>query len=283
MLDYNATMKFTKMHGLGNDYIFVNCFKEQVRDASGLARVISNRHCGVGSDGLILICASQAADLRMEMYNADGSRAQMCGNGIRCVAKYAYEHDLCKANPLRVETDAGVKELQLTLEDSRVTQVCVDMGLPQLQPEALPSLLEGEQIVNCDLRAGESIFKITCVSMGNPHVVVLVSNLQDVDLSRDGQLIEINPVFPERINVHFVEILSAGEAKVLTWERGSGPTQACGTGACAVLVAGVLTGKLDRRATIHLPGGRLDIDWAENNHVFMTGSAVEVFSGEWQV
>ncbi len=274
-------MKFTKMHGLGNDYVYVNCFDERVADAPEVARKISDRHHGVGSDGLILICPSNNADLRMEMYNADGSRAQMCGNGIRCVAKYAYEHGLCRSSPMRIETDGGTRDAEVKLEGDVVAAVRVDMGRPRLDPASLPSRLDGDRIVEHDLQAAGRCYQITCVSMGNPHVIVFVDDLAEVDLVQAGSAIENHEAFPERTNAHFVKILSPNEARMISWERGSGATQACGTGACAVGVAGVLTDRLQRRSTIHLPGGALEIEWADDDHVHMTGPAVEVFTGQW--
>ncbi len=269
------------MHGLGNDYVYVNCFDEQLADIPALARAISDRHRGVGSDGLILICPSDTADMRMEMYNADGSRAQMCGNGIRCVAKYAYEHDLCRSNAMRIETDGGTRDAVVKLEGDIVTAVRVDMGQPRLDPASLPCTLDGDRIVERALQAAGQSYAITCVSMGNPHVVVFVDDLAGVDLASVGSAIENHEAFPERTNVHFVKILSQKEARMISWERGSGATQACGTGACAVAVAGVLTDRLQRRSTIHLPGGSLEIEWAAADHIHMTGPAVEVFTGQW--
>lgn len=269
------------MHGLGNDYVYVNCFEERVAEAAALSRQISDRHRGVGSDGLILICPSSVADARMEMYNADGSRGQMCGNGIRCLAKYAYEHGLSRANPMRIETDAGVLTLNLVLKDDRVALVRVDMGAPRLSPDALPARLEGEKIVDQPFEAGGRAYRITCVSMGNPHLVVFADDLAKVNLAAEGPAIENHPAFPERTNAHFVKVIGPTEARMITWERGSGTTQACGTGACAVGVAGALTGRMQRKSTIHLPGGDLEIEWAGDDHVYKTGPAVEVFSGEW--
>ncbi len=274
-------MKFTKMHGLGNDYVFVDCFEQQVGDPPTVARAVSDRHRGVGSDGLILIRPYDRADVRMEMYNADGSKGQMCGNGIRCVAKYAYEHGLSRSNPMRIETDAGVRQSALTLDGTKVSSVRVDMGKPQLSPESLPSTLPGERIIDQQIQAADRSYNITCVSMGNPHAVVFVDDLRRVDLAIEGPAIECHAAFPERINVHFATVISPTEARMISWERGSGATRACGTGACAVCVAGMLTERLQRRATIHLPGGSLDIEWADDDRVHMTGPAVEVFTGEW--
>ncbi len=274
-------MKFTKMHGLGNDYVYIDCFAESVVEPAALARAISDRHRGVGSDGLILICPSDKADLRMEMYNADGSRAQMCGNGIRCVGKYAFEHGLCRSNPMSIETDDGVRHVELIRGGDAVKAVRVDMGRPVLAPSALPCNLSGDQVVERDFSAAGRLYKITCVSMGNPHAVIFVDDLELIDLPAAGSAIENHEAFPERTNVHFVRVDSPSEARMISWERGSGATQACGTGACAVCVAGVLTERLERHSTIQLPGGALDIEWADDEHVFMTGPAVEVFTGEW--
>lgn len=278
-------MKFTKMHGLGNCYIYVNCFTEHVADAPALARAVSDRNTGVGSDGLILICPSQTADARMEMYNLDGSRGQMCGNGIRCVAKYVHDHGLCRRNPLRIETDAGILTLELTVREGRMTAARVDMGPPRLRPEDLPTTLSAEQMIDFPLEVLGRRARMTCVSMGNPHVVVYgvpLKLLTPAKLEEEGRRLETHAMFPQRTNVHFAEVNAPNEVTMLTWERGSGATAACGTGASAVLVAGALTGRNARRATVHLPGGDLLIEWREpDNHVYMTGPAVEIFSGEW--
>ena len=278
-------MKFTKMHGLGNCYIYVNCFEEQVADASALARAVSDRNTGVGSDGLILINPSRTADARMEMYNVAGSRGQMGGNAIRCVAKYVYDRGISRRNPMRIETDAGVLTLDLTVREGKVALACVDMGAPRLRPEDLPVALSPEQMVNHPVEVLGREGRMTCVSMGNPHAVVHgipLSLLGPAELAAAGRRLETHPMFPERTNVHFAEVQGPGEVTVLTWERGSGAPAACGTGASAVLVAGVLTGRNGRKATIHMPGGDLLIEWREaDNHVYMTGPAVEIFSGEW--
>lgn len=290
-------MKFTKMHGLGNDYVYVNCFDEQITDPASLARLISDRHTGVGSDGLILICPSERADVRMEMYNADGSRAQMCGNGIRCVAKYAYEHGLIRraadavssaagacngrTTTITVETDAGVKTLELAVANGAVRTVRVDMGRPSLRPADLPCRLPGDRIIDRDVAVGGTTYRMTCVSVGNPHAIVFVDDLDRVDLATDGSAIENADVFPERINAHFVRVDGRGEVTMATWERGSGMTRACGTGATAVCVAGAISGRTDRAILAHLPGGDLRLNWAEDDHVYMSGPASEVFTGEW--
>ena len=283
-------MRFTKMHGLGNCYVYIDCFDQQVRDPASLARAMSDRNTGVGSDGLILIRPSDAADVRMEMYNLDGSRGQMCGNGIRCVAKYAYDHGLARRNPMRVQTDAGVLTLDLTLRGGRVSGVRVDMGEPRLRPEDLPVRLPPDQMIDRPVEMLGRPAAMTCVSMGNPHAVIYGLPLALLDerecsirrLEIEGRRIEGDPLFPERTNVHFVEVHTPGEVAVLHWERGSGATQACGTGACAVCVAGVLTGRSGRKITAHLPGGDLTVEWPEaDNHVYMTGPAVEIFTGQW--
>jgi len=278
-------LKFTKMHGLGNDYVYVSLFKERVDDPAALARAMSDRHRGVGGDGLILVAPPQGADadVRMIMYNADGSRAQMCGNGIRCVAKLAYERGLARANPLRVQTDAGVLSLDLKLgADERVEAVRVDMGAPILDPKRIPVLLEGENVVARRIALGEQTLSMTCVSMGNPHAVLFALDLTRVPLAEWGPQLERHPLFPERVNVHFVEAVRPDFVKMITWERGTGLTQACGTGACAVCVAGVLNGLTKRAITVELPGGQLQIEWdAARGHVFMTGPATEVFTGVW--
>jgi diaminopimelate epimerase len=274
-------MKFTKMHGLGNDYVFVDCMTERVENAPEVARAMSDRHRGVGADGLILICPSDAADVRMEMYNADGSRAQMCGNGLRCLAKYAFEHGLATRNPMQVETDAGIRLADLAIENGTVGLVSVDLGQPALHPRSRPSTIGIERIVEHRLRVGESTFTITCVSMGNPHAVAFVDDLDAVDLVAAGGAIEHAPEFPERINAHFVRVDNPGHVTMKTWERGSGATRACGTGACAVCVAGVITGRAKREITATLPGGDLEVVWADDDHVHLTGPAEEVFSGQW--
>ena len=274
-------MKFTKMHGLGNDYVYVNGFTERVADASKLARIISDRHTGVGSDGLILIQPSKVADVRMEMYNADGSRGEMCGNGIRCVAKYAVEHGVAKGPSLRIETDAGIKAVECVMEGSKVASVRVDMGLPELSARAIPTTIAADRVIDHPLRFSGVDYRVTCVSMGNPHAVVFIKELHKVDLVEVGPKFENAPEFPNRMNTHFVRVDSPTHVTIRTWERGSGATRACGTGACAVCVAGVLTKRTERAITASLPGGELQIEWADNDHVHMTGEAVEVFTGDW--
>ncbi|MDY6913219.1 MAG: diaminopimelate epimerase [Planctomycetota bacterium] len=276
-------MRFTKMHGLGNDYVFVDGSAERVDDPAALARAVSDRHFGIGGDGLILILPSDSADVRMRMFNADGSEGQMCGNGIRCVAKYAYDHGLAGCNPMRVETAAGVKSIELEIAgDGTVTAATVDMGQPILDPAAIPVSIPQQRVVDLPVRTSKHAFKMTCLSMGNPHAVIYVEDLSAVPLEEVGPELEHHALFPERVNVHFVQVHSPDEAAMRTWERGSGITLACGTGASAVCVAGVLTGRTARSITAHLPGGELKLQWLEeNNHVMMTGPAVELFAGDW--
>ena len=278
-----CAMQFTKMHGLGNDYVYVDCFEQTIDDPATVAQQVSDRHFGIGADGLILIMPSEVADVRMRMFNADGSEGQMCGNGIRCVAKYAADHGRTSANPMRVETAAGIKTIDLvTDETGRVSQATVDMGEPILVPAEIPVALEGGRSINSPISACGQTFAMTCVSMGNPHAVIYVDDVAAFDLATFGPAIESHDIFPERVNVHFVQVHSDSEATMVTWERGSGPTLACGTGASAVCVAGVLTGKTGRALLAHLPGGDLELAWRESDgHVFMTGPASEVFSGEW--
>ncbi len=274
-------MKFTKMHGLGNDYIYVDARSERVDDPAATARAVSDRHTGVGGDGLILIHPSGRADVRMEMYNADGSKAQMCGNGIRCVAKYAVDHGLAAGPELTIETDSGVKRVWCRVNASRIEAVRVDMGKPSFDPTLLPSALETDRIVSHPMTFGGASHEVTCVSMGNPHAVIFVDDLAGLELEQIGPHVERSPEFPERINAHFVRVDAPSKVTVRTWERGSGATRACGTGACAVCVAGAVTGRCHRKITTALPGGDLEIEWADDDHVYMTGPAVEVFSGNW--
>jgi diaminopimelate epimerase len=274
-------MNFTKMQGLGNDYVYVNGFVERVEDPLSLARAISDRHTGIGADGLILIQPSTAAAVRMEMYNADGSRGRMCGNGIRCVAKYAFERALVTTPVFDVETDSGLKRCECRVLHSRVHDVRVDMGVPSLEAATLPAAVETDRLVNFPLRVGRTQLAVTCVSLGNPHAVIFTDALHKIDLADLGPRIETAPVFPERINAHFVRVDDRNAVTVRTWERGSGATRACGTGACAVCVAAVVTGRTDRTIRATLPGGPLDVSWESDGHVYMCGPAVEVFSGRW--
>jgi diaminopimelate epimerase len=276
-------LHFTKMHGAGNDYIYVDCFAQQVPDdLPELARRVSDRHFGIGADGLILICPTDIADAEMRMFNADGSASEMCGNGIRCVAKYVYDHNLKRAETLRIASSGTVYSLQLTIEGGKVDQVRVDMGEPVLEAGQIPTTFRGEGVVDVPLALPGGDLKVTCLSMGNPHCVTFVQEANDELVMGLGPLIEQDSHFPNRVNVEFVEVLSRNEVRQRTWERGSGETLACGTGASAVCVAGVLTGRTERTVTVHLLGGDLELEWNEaDNHVYMTGPAVEVFSGEW--
>jgi diaminopimelate epimerase len=274
-------VRFTKLQGCGNDYIYVDCFRNPMpHDPPGLSRKISDRHFGVGADGLILICPSDKADARMRMYNADGSESEMCGNGIRCVAKYLYDHGLVRKPTLTVETGRGVLTLELEVSGGLVRQVRVDMGEPILEAARIPTTLPGNPPVEVPLPRHP--LKVTCVSMGNPHCVAFVDEITDELVFGVGRQVERDPAFPRRTNVEFVRVNRPDDLTMRVWERGSGETLACGTGACAVAVAGVLTGRAQRRVTLHPPGGDLQLYWSENdNHVYMTGPAVEVFSGDW--
>jgi len=278
-----AHLRFTKMHGIGNDYVYVDCFREHVPNPAELAVRVSDRHTGIGSDGLILICPSESADCRMEMYNADGSRGDMCGNGIRCVGKYAYDHDIARKDILRIDTDAGIKTLQMTVRNGKATAATVDMGEPILDGPRIPVKMGG-RVVNEGLIVDNITYYVTCVSMGNPHCVLFLDRVDALDLKKIGPSFELHPFFPKRVNTEFVQVLSPAELRMRVWERGSGETAACGTGACAVLVAAVLNDKAERKATIHLNGGDLQIEWRQSdNHVLMTGSATEVFTGEIEI
>jgi diaminopimelate epimerase len=278
-----TSIEFTKMHGAGNDYIYVDCFKQDVpARLPELARAVSDRHRGIGADGLILIRPSKIADARMQMFNSDGSEAQMCGNGIRCVGKYIFDHGICPQDQLAVETGAGILALDLTVENAKVSRVRVAMGQPRLKPAEIPILMPGERIVDQPMDVGDETVNITCVSMGNPHCIVFVDSLDDYWVLNIGPKIENDPRFPERTNVEFVQVVSKTEVRQRTWERGSGETQACGTGATAVCVAGVLTGRTERKITNHLLGGTLELEWdSSSNQVYKTGPAEEVFSGVW--
>jgi diaminopimelate epimerase len=276
-------MRFTKMQGAGNDYVYVDCFREAMpHDPASLSRAISDRHFGVGADGLILICPSDKAHARMRMFNADGSEAEMCGNGIRCVAKFLYDHGLVRKPTLTVETGRGVLSLDLEILAGSVRQVRVDMGEPIFEAARIPTTLGGAPPIDVPLQVAEQTLRVTCLSMGNPHCVTFVEALTDALVLGVGPKIEHHVAFPHRANAEFVRVNAADDVTVRVWERGSGETLACGTGACAVAVAGMLTGRTQRRITAHLPGGDLHLSWSEtDNHVYLAGPAVEVFSGEW--
>jgi diaminopimelate epimerase len=277
-------MKFTKMHGCGNDYVYVNLFEEQIENPAKVSIAVSDRHFGIGSDGLITIGASEIADFRMRIYNADGSEAEMCGNGIRCVAKYVYDHKLTDKAEITVETGAGVKTLQLTVEDDKVTLVRVDMGEPILTPDEIPVVADGDRVVDEPIVVDDKEWRMTCVSMGNPHAVVFVDDVAHFELEKYGPLFENHVRFPKRTNTEFVQIISRNEAIMRVWERGSAETWACGTGTCATVMACILNGLTDNDVLVHLRGGDLRIVYDEkSNHVFMTGPATEVFEGEIQL
>ena len=275
-------MRFTKMHGIGNDYVYVNCFEEQVDNPAEMAVKVSRQHYGVGSDGLILICPSDVADFEMKMYNADGSQSEMCGNGIRCVGKYVYDRGLTDKTTVSVMTGGGLKELQLNVGGGKVQSVRVDMGAPELRPELIPVNLTGEKVMGHRLQVGAAVYEIHCVSMGNPHCIIFVKDPDLVDVEQVGRMLENHPIFPQRANIEFVQVIDRQHLRMRVWERGSGETLACGTGACASLVAAVLTGKADRRVTMDLLGGSLELEWAfDDGHVYQEGPAKIVFDGEW--
>ena len=281
-------MRFTKMHGISNDYVYVNGFAENVADPARLAIAVSDRHTGIGSDGLILILPSDKADVRMRMFNADGSEGEMCGNGVRCVAKYAFDHGLTQNNPMRVETGRGLLSLALQTRGGKVEEVTVNMDQPILDLAKIPvdreKVVAGnrEQGYRLSMAQGNELVDATFVSMGNPHAVIFTPDVKSLDLARIGPPLENHKAFPRRMNVHWAQVVSRDEVIMRTWERGSGITWACGTGACAVAVAGVLTGRTNRKILAHLPGGDLNLEWRESDgNVYMTGPATEVFSGEW--
>lgn len=275
-------MKFTKMQGLGNDYVYVNCVNKKMKNASEMSVLVSDRHLGIGSDGLILINSSDIADFEMEMYNADGSRSEMCGNGIRCVGKYVYDYGLTDKTQISIETLAGIKYLELMAEDGKVSQVRVNMGSPVLKPEGIPIALKGENAIDVPIMAGETEYRMTGVGMGNPHTVVFMEDLERLDIEKIGPLFENHEYFPNRVNTEFVKVIDRKHVQMRVWERGSGETRACGTGACAVAVACILNGLTEDEVTVTLPGGDLQIQWErKENIVYMTGPAEVVFEGEW--
>lgn len=274
-------MKFTKMHGIGNDYVYVNCFEESVKNPEEVSKFVSDRHFGIGSDGLILISPSAIADFRMNIYNADGSQAEMCGNGIRCVAKYVYDYGLTDKTEISVETLAGIKYLRLQVENGKVASVEVNMGAPILEPKEIPVAVEESPVVNVPVEVKGKIYHMTCVSMGNPHAIIFMNNVKDLDIEAIGPYFENHTVFPKRTNTEFVEVLDRNTVNMRVWERGSDETLACGTGACATTVACILNDKTENEVTVHLLGGDLNIRWdREANQVYMTGPATVVFDGE---
>ncbi len=276
-----AKMRFTKMHGLGNDYIYVNCFTEKVQNPSEVAKFVSDRHFGIGSDGLVLIMPSKTCDFRMRMFNSDGSEAEMCGNAIRCVGKYVYDNGLTQKTVIKVETLAGIKVLNMVLNENKVETVTVDMGEPVLEPARIPVNSDKELFISEPVVIDGKEFKVTCVSMGNPHAVTYVDDIDKYPLEKIGPKMENNELFPKRVNAEFVQVEDKGTLKMRVWERGAGETFACGTGACAVLVSSVLNGISNRKVVVKLLGGDLMIEWNEkDNHVYMTGPATKVFDGE---
>ncbi|CDB89312.1 diaminopimelate epimerase [Clostridium sp. CAG:253] len=274
-------MKFTKMHGCGNDYVYVDCTNEMIENPSEVSKYVSDRHFGIGSDGLILICSSETADFRMAMYNADGSEGAMCGNGIRCVAKYVYDKGLTDKKNISIETKSGIKELELTVEDGKVSLVKVNMGAPILKAKDIPVDVDTEKCIDSDINVDGKDYKITCVSMGNPHAVTFIDeDVKTFPIEKIGPKFENHPMFPDRVNTEFVQVLNRHEVNMRVWERGSGETLACGTGTCATVVACVLNGLTDDEVTVHLLGGDLFIKYdRENDTVWMTGPAVIAFEG----
>ena len=274
-------IKFTKMHGLGNDYVYIDAINQKIENESSLAKFVSNRHFGIGSDGLILICKSEIADFKMRMFNSDGSEAEMCGNGIRCVGKFVYDKRLTNKTTVKIETLAGIKTLILNTKDGKVETARVDMGEPILEAEKIPVISTEEPVKNLELEAENKKFKFTCVSMGNPHAITIVENTKEFDVEKYGKVLEIDKAFPKKANIEFAQIVDRQNINMRVWERGAGETLACGTGACATAVACNLNGLTDRKVNIELLGGTLNIEWNEtDNHVYMTGPAVTVFDGE---
>ena len=277
-------IKFTKMQGIGNDYVYIDCTKKELEeDVHELAKKMSNRHFGVGSDGLILICNSDVADFRMRMFNYDGSEAEMCGNGIRCVGKFVYDKGLTDKEVITVETLAGIKKLELNVKDGEVRTVKVDMGKPILDPKKIPVESNENPTTNLELVAADRKFKCTCVSMGNPHAITEVDNVSNFDVEKYGKIMEVDEAFPNKANIEFIQVLNPDTIKMRVWERGAGETLACGTGACATAVACYLNNKTSNKVTLQLLGGDLQIEWNQaNNHVYMTGPAKIVFEGTWE-
>ncbi len=273
-------IKFTKMQGLGNDYVYIDAINQNIENMSSLAKFVSDRHFGIGSDGLILICKSDIADFKMRMFNSDGSEAEMCGNGIRCVGKFVYDKGLTNKTTLAIETLAGIKTLKLNTKEGKVETVKVDMGEPILDPEKIPVISDEKPVKNLLLKAEDKEFKFTCVSMGNPHAITEVEETEKFDVEKYGKVLEVNKAFPNKTNVEFIKILDKEHIKMRVWERGAGETLACGTGACATAVACYLNGKTNRKVEVELLGGKLYIEWNEkDNHIYMTGPAVTVFEG----
>lgn len=275
-------MKFTKMQGIGNDYVYVDCTKEnKIENPAELSKKVSNRHFGIGSDGLILIENSNVADFKMAIYNADGSQAEMCGNGIRCVAKFVFDKGLINKENITIETLAGIKQLKLSTENGKVKKARVDMGEPILEAKKIPVISDKNPVIDLQLQAADKTFTATCVSMGNPHAITFVNNVEEFDVEKYGKILEIKKEFPKHSNIEFVELIDKNNIKMRVWERGSGETLACGTGSCASVVACILNNKTERKVNVHLLGGTLEIEWnKQNNHVYMEGPAEIVFEGE---
>ncbi len=275
-------LKFTKMHGLGNDYVYMDAINQNIENRNELAKFVSDRHFGIGSDGLILICPSERADFKMQMFNSDGTEAEMCGNGIRCVGKFVYDKGLTNKETIKIETLAGIKILELNIENNKMKTAKVDMGEPILEPSKIPVISKENPVKNLKLKVEDKEFNFTCVSMGNPHAVTFIKpDVKEFDICKYGKELEINKAFPKKANIEFINVIDDKTLKMRVWERGAGETLACGTGACASAVAAVLNGYTSRKVKVHLLGGDLSIEWNEkDNHVYMTGPATTVFDGE---
>ncbi len=278
-------IKFTKMHGLGNDYVYIDCMNGQkIKNISALAQFVSNRHFGIGSDGLILICKSDVADFKMRMFNYDGSEAEMCGNGIRCVGKFVYDKGLTNKENITVETLAGIKKLNFNIKEGKVQTVEVDMGEPILEAENIPVISSESPVKNLKIQLEDKEFIFTCVSMGNPHAITIVDDVKNFNIEKYGPILEVDSHFPKRANIEFIELVDKNNIKMRVWERGAGETLACGTGACASVVACNLNDYIESEANVELLGGTLNIKWnKENNHVYMTGTATTVFEGKLEL
>ena len=273
-------MEFTKMQGTGNDYIYIDAINQKIEKREELAIKLSDRHFGIGSDGIILICKSKKADFKMEIYNSDGSQAEMCGNGIRCFGKFLYDNKLTNKREIKIETKCGIKTVFLNIKNSLVSNVTVDMGAPIFEAKKIPITIEKEYIKNYPLKVKEKIYNATCVSMGNPHTIIFTNNLEEINVKNDGKIIENSEYFPNKTNVEFAQILNRNTVKMYVWERGTGETLACGTGACATVVAGIINGYLERKSMVILKGGTLFVEWGKNNKIYLTGDAVTVFKGK---
>ena len=277
-------IEFVKMHGLGNDYVYIDAINQNINNRSELAKKVSDRHFGIGSDGMILICKSDIADFRMQMFNSDGTEAEMCGNGIRCVGKFVYDNGYTNKENIEIETLAGVKKLKLFVQNGKVEKVKVDMGEPILEPNKIPVISNEEPVKNLNLNILDRNYKFTCVSMGNPHAITFIDeDVNEFDIEKYGKLVEVNEVFPQRTNVEFLNIINKNTIKMRVWERGAGETLACGTGACASAVASFLNNFTERKVTVELLGGNLEIEWnEEDNHIYMTGPATTVYKGIYE-